>query len=311
MEHKPLSGIERTIVLQYLIDGNVPVTVTPAEMPENPDDGKIHPLSSAVFPVALKAEHISILKEGIILLKNPPQSVAQYKGRNVRVEFYFNRVGLYFSTEMKEVKSGPALVIPNDIFRIEDAPSVQRYDFSAVLHYSGNPDGSMTLPCVPADGFSLFSRPAWSSIPLEQQHSAKKYLERFVTQARESGKAGNGLQLVNICRYLAADVPERMEAVQGRVKPFGILFVNHERIVFGYEQNGAVSLEQGTEYPLKLSFSLRETPSITRDIAAACKVDILYGDDARTRFCADCTYSSLQEEDRRFLYEKATSTLFL
>ena len=29
MEHDKLTGIERELVLQYLIDGNVPVTLTP------------------------------------------------------------------------------------------------------------------------------------------------------------------------------------------------------------------------------------------------------------------------------------------
>ena len=31
MEKTKLSGIERELVLQYLIDGNVPVTITPVE----------------------------------------------------------------------------------------------------------------------------------------------------------------------------------------------------------------------------------------------------------------------------------------
>ena len=31
MEHDKLTGIERELVLQYLIDGNVPVTLTPIE----------------------------------------------------------------------------------------------------------------------------------------------------------------------------------------------------------------------------------------------------------------------------------------
>ena len=33
MEHDKLTGIERELVLQYLIDGNVPVTLTPVEEP--------------------------------------------------------------------------------------------------------------------------------------------------------------------------------------------------------------------------------------------------------------------------------------
>ena len=73
MENNNLTGIERQLVLQYLIDGNVPVTVTPTEKNNGAEDA-IQPLSSAVFPVALKAEQIASGGNGIILLKNPPQS---------------------------------------------------------------------------------------------------------------------------------------------------------------------------------------------------------------------------------------------
>ena len=54
-----LSGIERELVLQYLMDGNVPVTLTPVNEEKASDDGQvIHPLASQIFPVALKPEHI-------------------------------------------------------------------------------------------------------------------------------------------------------------------------------------------------------------------------------------------------------------
>ena len=61
MEKTKLSGIERELVLQYLIDGNVPVTITPVENSTAESDGKIHPLNSAVFPLALNAGQISVL----------------------------------------------------------------------------------------------------------------------------------------------------------------------------------------------------------------------------------------------------------
>ena len=36
-QHDKLTGIERELVLQYLIDGNVPVTLTPVEEPISAD----------------------------------------------------------------------------------------------------------------------------------------------------------------------------------------------------------------------------------------------------------------------------------
>lgn len=313
MEKKVLSGIERQLVLQYLIDGNVPVTLTVCENPEETNaenDDKIHPLSSAVFPVAIKAEQISVLKEGIILLKNSPKNIESFLGKQIKVEFYFNSVGLYFISEMKSVSSGPALVIPSEINRIEDNYVEQKYDFSAKLYTSGD-QSDTSLSCVPAQGFQLFMRPAWSSIKLEKQQEAKDYLEKFVEDAKKSGRAGNGLQLVNICRYMVEEHSETVEAVQGRVKPFDILFMNHERFVFGFSKNDAVHIESGNEYRLKISFVLRDSLVITRDINVMIRADSVYADSKNGKFCADCTYLDLKEEDIRFLYEKATSLLFI
>lgn len=308
MENKVLSGIERELVLQYLIDGNVPVTVTPVEE-ENLSKDEIHSLSSVIFPVAIKAEQISVLKEGIILLKNSPKNVEFYKGRKVKVEFYFNSVGLFFITEMKSVSSGPALVIPREIQRIQDTVSEQKYDFSAKLFTSGEEDSSVL--CVPAKDFQLFSRPAWSTIPLEKQELAKSYLEKFVADAKKTGKAGNGIQLVNICRYLVLPEDQKVLAVQGRLNPFDILFLNHERFVFGFEKNSSFTPKIGSEYSLVISFVLKNTLSMTRDIKVSIVADCIYSDDEGKRFALDCTYSKIKEEDLRFLYEKATSLLFI
>lgn len=309
MENKDLTGIERQLVLQYLIDGNVPVTVTPVDKKTEADEDKIRPLLSAVFPVALKAEQITVLDKGIILLKNPPQSVTGFAGRQVRVEFYFNRVGLYFTTEMKSVKSGLALVIPAVIHRIADVEIRHDYDFSASIYYSCSNKSEVNINCVPGDGVELFTRPAWSTIPLADQKQAKAYLEQFVAEAKKEKRAGNGIQLIPVCRYLV-EAAGTLEAVQGRVKPFNILYVDHERIVFG-SANETFPLSQGAEYALRMSFMLRQGPVAKRDVFATCVPVKVYSSGDGKRICADCVYTSLQEEDKRFMYEKATKKLFL
>ncbi|MBP3709848.1 MAG: hypothetical protein J6I73_05535 [Treponema sp.] len=307
MESKDLTGIERQLVLQYLIDGNVPVTVTPIESKR--DDEKIKPLSSAVFPVALKAEQITVSDKGIILLKNPPQAVTRFAGKHVRVEFYFNRVGLFFTTEMRSSKSGLALIIPDTIRRIEDIAIKHDYDFFASVFYSCSNKSVVNFDCVPCEGYELFSRPVWSAISLENQRTAKTYLEAFVAEAKKEKNAGNGLQLISICRYLS-EKTGALEAFSGGVKPLDILYVDHERIVFG-SCNENFSLMHGAEYALKMSFALKTGPIAVREVVATCVPTKVYRSAEETRACADCTYTSLQEEDRRFMYEKATKQLFV
>ncbi|MBQ9495707.1 MAG: hypothetical protein IJR50_08750 [Treponema sp.] len=310
METKDLTGIERQLVLQYLIDGNVPVTVTPIEKNHAvSEDEKIKPVSSAVFPVALKAEQITVSDKGIILLKNPPQSVLGFAGKYVRVEFYFNSVGLFFTTEMRSSKYGLALVIPEAIRRIQDVEAKQEYDFFASVFYSCSNKAVVNFDCVPCNGYELFARPVWSAIRFEEQQEAKKYLEQFVAEAKKEKNAGNGLQLISICRYLT-EKTTKIEQLEGRVKPLAILYVDHERIVLGSD-NIHFPFAAGTEYALKMSFSLKTGPVVSREVIATCALAKIYRSNDGTRACADCVYTSMQEEDRRFIYEKATKQLFV
>lgn len=308
MEKKSLSGIERELVLQYLIDGNVPVTLTPAV--DRKKEDSVQPLTSAVFPVALKGEKLRTEKSGKILLENPPQSVLSFSGKKVKVEFYFNRVGLYFYSNVTETTGGLELQLPDTINYIEDISDVQKYDFTASLYFECRTQSDINYNCVPWANSPLFSRPVWKTIPLENQQKAKKYLEIFVEQAKKEKNAGNGIQLIPVCNYLTySDNSNKVESLQDRLKPLNILYVDHERIVFGSEAKG-FNLISGAEYALKMSFTLKEGPIISRDIFVTCKVNKIYNDVQSQKYCADCVYTSLQEEDLRFLYEKATSRLF-
>lgn len=312
MADNKLSGIERDLVLQYLIDGNVPVTLTLLDDKNKTSSEQIQPLSSQIFPIALKADNMAVQKNGIIQLKNPPQSVVQFANKVVKVEFYFNRIGLYFTSLVKETKKGLSLEIPKEIDRIQDVVEEKTYDFSALLYFECANKKDINLKCVPFEQTPLFSRPAWKEIPLENQTKAKDYLEKFVALAKKEKNAGNGIQLIPICNYLTLSIDQKLEAVQGRVKPLNILYVDHERIVFGFEnENQTSKFELNQEYGLKMSFSIKNGPITSRDIFVTSIVNNLYKNEDGTKTCVDFKYTTIQEEDLRYLYEKATSSLFI
>ena len=306
-----LSGIERELVLQYLMDGNVPVTLTPVNEEKASDDEQIiHPLASQIFPVALKPEHIKVQKNGKIHLENPPQSVMGFAGKTVRVEFYFNRVGLYFSSLVDKDKKGLYILVPETLNRIKDVEEKTDYDFSAILFFACNNKQDINTPCVPWEHEDLFSRPVWKSIPLENQKTAKEYLEKFVESAKAKKNAGNGIQLIPVCNYLTFQEEQKVQAIENRVQPLNILYVDHERIVVG-SQNKNDNYEVGHEYGLKLCFSIKNSPILSRDIFVTCAVNNVYESEDKSRHCIDFVYTTLQEEDLRYLYEKATKRLFV
>lgn len=309
-----LTGIERELVLQYLIDGNVPITVTPID--DDDAKGKVKPASTSVFPIAIKAEQQKVLRQGIILLTNPSESVRNFIGRNVKVEFYFNRLGLYFETRIKESSAGLALIIPSAISRIEEIPTQGRAtEFSATLYYSlsrasveKDAERSIHIECVPASGYDIFSKPVWKDIAEEAQQKAKSYLEEFIVHARKQGVAGNGVQLIPVVRFLAEENHvAKVQSVEGRAMPIEVLFANHERIVFGSRKDSqSQSLKEGCEYALEMLFPMKR-PLNDRKIFTTCRVESVYSDDEKTTSCSVCRYTSIQEEDLRFLYEKCTN----
>ncbi|MCR4734252.1 MAG: hypothetical protein K5829_04495 [Treponema sp.] len=304
MSEDKLSGIERELVLKYLIDGNAPVTLTPID--ENSDDETIHSVTSQIFPIALKAEHIKVNEDGKILLENPPQSVIGFENRLVKVEFYFNRVGLFFISKVFSEKEGLALLIPEVINRIKDIEENLDYDFSAVIYFDVKNKKEINTICYPWKNSVLFTKPVWKSIPFENQKIAKEYLEEFVEIAKKEKNAGNGIQLIPICNYLTFN-EARIESIQNRIKPPAILYVDHERIVLGIE-NEELAYLPGVEYGLKMSFSIKNSPIASRDVFVICVVNKIY--ERSSKKCVDLIYTNLQEEDLRYLYEKTTKVLY-
>lgn len=309
MQNNDLSAIERELVLQYLMDGNIPVTLTPVKEDTSSSD-EVQSVPSAIFPVALKAENIKVSESGKILLEKPSQSIQAFTSKKVKVEFYFNRVGLFFYSEVKEDNNGLSINIPEKISRIQEVVEDIKYDFNALLYFDFNSKKDVQTSCIPWKFENLFSRPVWKSIPLENQKTAKEYLEVFVNQAKIEKNAGNGIQLIPICNYLTMNEVAEIKAVEGRKEPLYVLYVDHERIVLGFEQKN-YSFLKNQEFGVRLSFSLKAGPILSRDIFVTGRVNNVYESSDKIKGCVDIAYTTLQEEDLRFLYEKTTKKLFI
>lgn len=301
MAHE-LTGIERQLVLEYLMDGNVPVTVTPAES-HAADNSTGEPVSAGrIFPVALRAEQLTVLDQGIILLKDAPESVRNFDGQQVRVQFYFNKLGLYFVTTMRRTRTGLALVIPAVIKRVQDEKTTAQSGISAVLYYeTGAPHtGVVNITCGFDDSYPLFTEPRWSDVDEREQKAAKTYLEQAVAASRPAG--GNGLFLIPVCRYLAHEHDAATVRTNAdRAEPPTLLYLNHERIVFGCH-SGGYRLLTGSEYALKLEIPL-PTPVRVRTVYITCRAETVQESDDKRRSCVICRHTSIKEEDVRFLYD--------
>ncbi len=306
MAKTELTGIERQLVLDYLIDGNVPVTITPVQNQQEETTAsskKVPKDSSRIFPVALRSEQLTVLNQGIILLKDAPKNVQAFDGKQVCVQFYFNKLGLYFITTIKRTKNALALVIPDAISRIHDTIQQHNSDMNAVLYFeAGERTGTMHIACMFHKDYPLFTQPKWSDVEESRQKEAKAYLEKAVAKSRADGKTlGNGLFLIPVCRYLAHSSAE-IKSIENRTEPPAVLYINHERIVFGFHKGG-YSIQENSEYALKLGFPLENGPVKERVMYVTCYADTTYQSNDGEIMCAVCRYTSLKKEDERFLYE--------
>ena len=291
-----LTGIERELVLKYLMDGNVPVTIMPAAQKQDGTHADGVRAVGAVFPVAVKPEQLKVLDSGIILLQNPAPAVRTFLGRPVTVEFFFNKLGLCFTTELKQVSAGLALVVPAMISRITEVPDSRAKGFSATVFYSGGEPAAGSVCCMPAPGFSVFAEPSWNDIPHEVAATAKEYLDCFMRQKPQDNLPvfSNALYLVPACRYLAQN--------SAGAKP-SVLCVTHEYIVFGSAGDGSF-LREGVEYAVKLSFPLPDAPcTMYREVYGFCYVRRRLCVDGVPLSCTVCSFAAVKEEDVRFMQE--------
>ena len=317
-EEKELTRIERELVLQYLRDDNVPLTVTLEEKPEKAETSMVDSRTdvpgkekrvpvSAIFPVAISSGQIDVLKQGIILLKNPARTVQPFLGKQVRVQFYFNHLGLYFVTEMKEFSQGLAIVVPSSIKRIPDAVSKSDFDFSGTVSYVTE-NSTVNLDCIPLAGYRIFTPSKWNEIPESNQHEAKSLLERYVSEVKsgEASPIGNGLHLLSIVKYLTEKNVIQVESVEGRAMPFNVIYADDKRVVLAGGK-GTENLVEGTSYNLNLVFVLAENRLLKRNVSIVCSVENIYrNENSPDLKCISLRYDGLKEEDYRFLYERIT-----
>lgn len=295
MAERQLTGLERELVLQYLRDDNVPVTITESE--RSGTEG------AAVFPVAVKSQQLNVLDKGVVLLRDVPDAIAAFVGKSIRVQFYFNKLGIYFHTEMRRRDSHIYIVVPGTILVAEDRGRQPESRLRAILRFPGEENSGFQIEAFPAPGFEVFGIPQWGAIELEHQKEAKEYIEDFVREEPESGK---GVHHIAISRYFVQGAAA--SDAGGRPMPMDILFVDSGKIVFA-RRGSPLELRHGEKCSLQLS--LPGAPALPpRTIITTCTVGKLYSSKDSAARCAVCNLDNLKEEDARFLYEKSTGNIF-
>lgn len=114
------------------------------------------------------------------------------------------------------------------------------------------------------------------------------------------------VSLLPVCRFLGKDkiVPQ---AVQGRIQPLTLLFINDYYVVVGMS-GGNQPFRKGEEYSADIIVTL---PVGNRVISVTLALARIFTSESGNSSCAVMRYVLLEEEDRRFIYEKYYETRYV
>lgn len=259
MAKNSLSGLERKLVIDYLIKESPSLTLTL--------DEETFPKESAFrFPIALRGEQTKILDEGIIIAQS--ESISSLEKKSVKLQFYFNKLALYFSSKLQKSSAGWALVIPEVIYKQKDEPPKSKEGFSVTIYYESNSKESKKTDIV-----CDFDE----SFPLFVESNYKERIEAFLSQK-------NSIQT---------------EAISGRIHAPKVIYLDEKKIVFA-SQKIAMPFSQKSEYALLLKFPIAG-PLKERKVYLTCVISEMFESYECDKLCACADFSSIREEDERFL----------
>ncbi len=292
MSNKELVGLERAFIMQYLSKSSCNLYI------ESED--------SEPYSCVVSAGKYSIDSSNIITIKDNVEYLSDLINAKVRLQFYFNRLGLFCITKFFRKDGFICCVVPDYLNKIEDCID-EDVDMYSVLYLLSAARKDTKVLCIPISGYTLFKQPLWEEISTENRIKAKKLLEKFVNSGEN---VGHGMQLIPICRYLIDGLSKKMEALEGRMKSLKILFLDETCVALGCTGH-SLPVKKGVEYCIEMSFFISKTSnSLKREISAKCIAENEYKLKDSEANCVVCRFTSLQEEDKRFLFEKSKGCLF-
>ena len=174
MNSDELNEMERNMVIQYVKTQDAQMTVI-LEKDAFKEDGQEGP----VFPVGIPNEKLSVYPNGVFVFDYSVRAMEPFVDKNVRVQFYYNHLGLHFVSRLQRTQQGYAVIVPLKLRRIGEVRSWSRDDFSAIISYTVKGRQTVSLPCQPDKGFDLFTKPSWNSVEPYMQSAVQQYYERF------------------------------------------------------------------------------------------------------------------------------------
>jgi len=270
-------GIERDIILEYVINEDVPLLVFSRSDIHN--------------QFLLKKGFFKILQKKIIfftplaLKEYYSDSIIELPFTDIRVRFFYKGRGLYFDSTLKTVKNGFAFTIPSKIKKMAAKIEIKPEGVFASFYYSG-------IENAPLSCITMSNSPVFTSYSNRIKNNGSEYIQQEVN------------------KFFNSD--ENLESsVEGQIDPLCILALTNSTILLGI-RNNTVQVEQGEIYDMKL---IIPAGVVKRQIMLKCEIAKVYKKNIVTykkyMAVAVCNFCNVKLEDQRFLYEQYFNKKFI
>lgn len=234
--------------------------------------------------------------------------------KKLRVDFYYNGLGVYFYSKVSIFENSFCLFLPDEFFNISEKLSAENPKISVTLYYPLRSQRKFPaqnfLPIKCLVDEKIFEKPRLeienSENPDEAEFdsSVKTWILNLLENDKENLEnldLGNGLFLVSVGKYILKKSSQRIEPLQGRKKTLEVIFLDETRIVFASEKENMI-LALNEKLKIRLKFPL-PSPLKSRDVNFSIEVFHFFENPETSRVCADCKITEIKEEDKRFLSE--------
>ncbi len=306
MAGKPLTGIERELVLDYLSKNNLPLSFSIFN--ESELKGRQF---GGFFPVVVKAENVKMIKNDVILIKNPSVSILRFVGKNVKVQFYYNRVGLFFITTLESSSLGLEVFVPPEINHVEEELNSPKKGFSLVIlgdsksKNAAAKNVSLGIECPGERNYSIFKTPSLADIDEKIKMDVNAYHQKLISIVKACGRfhsIGDRTFLISVARYFSEKSDsQKITTVQDRFIPPSVIYLDHRRIVFVCKKK-YLFFSAGAVFSIIMNFPIKG-PLKERKVFAELRIEDVFISDNNEKCAINAVFTSLKQEDERFISE--------
>jgi hypothetical protein len=182
-----------------------------------------------------------------------------------------------------------------------EVPSMPPFDFDLCITQSDLSEAANIEDLVE----EIKKLPYSVYMPLDGEHCLCAALAQADHETIE-----NLLAAVSACAFASSRQAQADEHIQGRASPLSIVFLSDKLLVLG-GKNGTFPLKTPQEYAVQISCAVPHGKRIIHAALASGAVISLEDAPESDAPCAVvCPFTSVEAEDRRFLFEKLYGTIF-